>query len=588
MVDFEFGTDVDGLPVPVCLVAWELKSGRKIRLWRDEFGEVPPYPVDETTLFVAYYASAELGCHLALGWPLPERVLDLYVEFRNLTNGLPTVAGNGLLGALTYYGLDGIDAAEKDDMRRLILSGGAWSEQETKAILEYCQSDVAALNKLLPVMVAKLDLPRALLRGRFMAAAARMERNGIPLDAELFMRLKRCWLAIQERLIAAVDRDYGIYDGRTFKQDKFDAWLAQQGIPWPRLPTGKLDLRDDTFREMARAYPCIAPLHELRATLSQLRLMELAVGLDARSRTVLWAFKSKTGRNQPSNKKFVFGPATWLRGLIKPPPGYAVAYIDWEQQEFGIAAALSGDANMLEAYVSGDPYLAFAKQADAVPPHATKATHAAEREQFKQCSLAVQYGMGANSLAQRIGQPTWRGRELLSLHRSTYSTFWTWSDASVDCAMLTGALPTVFGWTLHIDTKPNERSVRNFPMQANGAEMLRLALCMATEEGLEVCAPIHDAVLIAAPLDKIEADVARMQEIMAEASRIVLGGFALRSEAKIVRAPNRYMDKRGQRMWDVILGILDELEAAETCAPQATPDLDGCAPRATPHLSSSL
>jgi hypothetical protein len=64
--------------------------------------------------------------------------------------------------------------------------------------------------------------------------------------------------------------------------------------------------------------------------------------------------------------------------------------------------------------------------------------------------------------------------------------------------MLTGALPTVFGWTLHIDTKPNERSVRNFPMQANGAEMLRLALCMATEEGLEVCAPIHDAVLIAA------------------------------------------------------------------------------------------
>ncbi len=339
---------------------------------------------------------------------------------------------------------------------------------------------------------------------------------------------------------------------------------------------------------MARAYPCVAPLHELRATLSQLRLMELHVGLDGRSRTLLSAFKSITGRNQPSNKKFAFGPATWIRGLIKPPPGYAVAYIDWEQQEFGIAAALSGDANMQHAYVSGDPYLAFAKQAGAVPPHATKEMHAAEREQFKQCSLAVQYGMGANSLAQRIGQPTWRARELLNLHRSTYSRFWAWSDASPDYAMLTRALPTVFGWTLHIDAKPNERSVRNFPMQANGAEMLRLALCMATEEGIEVCAPVHDAVLIAAPLDKIEANVARMQEVMAEASRIVLGGFALRSEAKIIRHPGRYMDKRGQAMWDVIMGILDELEAAETCAPQATPDLDGCAPHATPHLSSSL
>ena len=445
-----------------------------------------------------------------------------------------------------------------------------------------------ALNKLLPVMAPKLDLPRSLLRGRFMAAAARMERNGIPLDIVLFILLKRHWVVIQERLIAAVDRDYGIFDGRTFKQNKFDAWLAKRGIPWPRLPSGKLNLDDDTFREMARAYLCIAPLHELRATLSQLRLMELNAGRDGRSHTLLSAYKSKTGRNQPSNKKFVFGPATWLRGLIKPPPGHAVAYIDWEQQEFGIAAALSGDANMQEAYVSGDPYLAFAKQAGAVPPRATKETHAAEREQFKQCSLAVQYGMGANSLAQRIGQPTWRARELLSLHRTTYSTFWMWSDASVDYAMLHGALPTVFGWTLHIGGNPNERSVRNFPMQANGAEMLRLALCMATEEGIEVCAPVHDAVLIAAPLDKIEADVARMQEIMAEASRIVLGGFALRSEAKIVRAPDRYMDKRGQRMWDTIMGILAELEAAETCVPETTPDLDGCAPRATPHLSSSL
>jgi hypothetical protein len=58
---------------------------------------------------------------------------------------------------------------------------------------------------------------------------------------------------------------------------------------------------------------------------------------------------------------FIFGPSVWLRGLIKPPPGYGIAYIDWAQQEFGIAAALSGDPLMMDAYRSGDPYLAFAK-----------------------------------------------------------------------------------------------------------------------------------------------------------------------------------------------------------------------------------
>ena len=76
----------------MCLVAWELKSGRKIQLWRDQFGPTPPYTTDANALFVAYYASAEIGCHLALGWPVPERVLDLFTEFRNHTNGCPQSA----------------------------------------------------------------------------------------------------------------------------------------------------------------------------------------------------------------------------------------------------------------------------------------------------------------------------------------------------------------------------------------------------------------------------------------------------------------------------------------------------------------
>ena len=220
-----------------------------------------------------------------------------------------------------------------------------------------------------------------------------------------------------------------------------------------------------------------------------LRLSDLAVGADGRNRCLLSAFRSSTGRNQPSNSKFIFGPSVWLRGLIKPPPGYGLAYIDWSQQEFGIAAALSGDPAMLDAYQSGDPYLAFAKQAGAVPAHATKHTHHAKREQFKACVLAVQYGMGPEALAARIGQPTIMGRELIRLHQETYRVFWRWSDAAVDHATLSGSIATVFGWRVNTSPNSNPRFFRNFPMQANGAEMLRLACCLATERGIEVCAP---------------------------------------------------------------------------------------------------
>jgi hypothetical protein len=478
-------------PRPVCLVAKELRSGQVWRIWRDELRSQPPFPIGPDSLFVAYYASAELGCSRALSWPKPANILDLFTEFRDRTNGLATPAGASLVGALAYFGLDTIGATKKDEMRALVLRGGPWSNSDRESILDYCATDIAALERLLPVMSPRIDLPRALLRGRYMAAAAAMEFTGTPIDTVMLQFLREHWDHIKDDLIRAIDADCGVFDGRSFRAERWAAYLVKHGIPWPLLESGALDLSDVAFRQMAKAYPAISPMRELRSALSDLRLNDLAVGHDGRSRTILSAFRSRTGRNQPSNTRFIFGPSVWLRGLIKPPPGHGVAYVDWAQQEFGIAAALSGDLAMQAAYRSGDPYLAFAKQAGAVPSYATKKTHGPTRELFKQCVLAVQYGMGAESLACRIGQPPVVARDLLRAHRETYQRFWRWSDAALDHAMLAGELSTVFGWHIHVGENPNPRSLRNFPMQGNGSELLRLACCLATERGIEICAPYN-------------------------------------------------------------------------------------------------
>ena len=519
LVDFEFGSGHGERPQPVCLVAWELRSGRKLRLWRDQFGQAPPYATDANTLFVAYYAPAELSCHLALGWPTPVRILDLFAEFRCATNGLETPNGRGLIGALTYFGLDTIGVVEKKAMVDLILRGGPWDSAEQQAILDYCESDVAALGRLLPVMLPRIDLPRALLRGRYMSAAAAMEWNGVPIDVGMLDRLRCQWTDIQDKLIAGIDRDYAVFEGRTFKLEKFSQWLRRSGIPWPRLDSGQLDLGDDTFRQQARIYPSVAPLRELRHALAELRLNDLAVGHDDRNRTILSAFQARTSRNQPSNSKFIFGPAVWLRGLIKPPPGYGVGYVDWSQQEFGIAATLSGDVAMQAAYRSGDPYLAFAKQAGAIPGDGTKATHGVVRERYKTAALGVQYGMEDRSLGLRINEPPIVAHNLLASHREVYRRFWQLSDAVVDHAVLRGIVHTVFGWPIRVPAGFNARSLRNFPMQANGAEMLRLACCLGVERGVEICAPVHDAVLICAPIERLDFDISTMRGAMAEASR---------------------------------------------------------------------
>jgi DNA polymerase I len=561
LADFEFEAGTGERPVPVCLCARELRSGREIRLWRDEFGPAPPYPIDADSLFVAYYSSAEFGCHCALGWLMPARILDLFTEFRCGTNGLTVPAGNGLIGALTAFGLDTMGATEKKELQTAI-GNGTWPGRYTpEEILDYCMSDVDALARLLPVMAPRIDLPRALLRGRYMAAAARMEYAGTPIDMPMLEKLRRYWAPIQDRLIERIDADYGVYEGRTFKEEKFEAYLVRAGIPWPKLESGRLALDESTFRQMAKAHPAISPLRELRSSLAELRLNDLAVGRDGRNRTILSAFQARTGRNQPSSSRYIFGPSVWIRSLIKPPPGMAIAYIDYEQQEFAIAAKLSGDPNMLAAYASGDPYLAFAKQAGAMPPDGTRKTHGGVRELYKQCVLGVSYGMETFGLALRIDQPLIVACDLLRAHHETFRVFWRWSDAVVDHAKLTGELHTVFGWVLHGCCGANPRSLRNFPMQAHGAEMLRLACCLATERGIEVCAPVHDALLVTATIEEVEAAVAVTRKAMAEASRIVLDGFEIRTEAQIWRYPERFSDSRGTRMWNVVTQLVEEAEA---------------------------
>lgn len=588
-VDFEFRALPGERPSPVCLVARELRTGRLVRQWlTDSPPSQPPFDVGTDSLLVAYFASAELGCCLALGWPMPARVLDLYVEFRCLTNGQALPSGWGLLGALAYCGLDCMAANEKQSMRELAMRGGPYSADERVALLDYCQTDVDVMPKLLERLVDRIDLPRALLRGRYMRAVASMEHRGIPVDVDTLGGLRDYWPTIQERLIERVDPSGQVFDGRTFKADRWANYLVRHNIAWPKHPSGALMLDDETFRQAAKRHPLlVGKWRELRHTLGQMRLADLCVGADGRNRCLLSPFQSRTGRNQPSNSRFIFGPSAWLRSLIKPARGRAIAYVDWSQQEFGIAAAFSGDTKMLAAYRSGDPYLAFAKQAGAVPESATKQSHKRERALFKACTLGVQYGMGAESLAASIGEPLDVGRELLRLHRQTYPAFWRWSQSAVDHAMLYRYLQTVFGWRLHVGHDANPRSLANFPCQANGAEMLRLACCLMNERGIGLCAPVHDAVLVEGPADTIDQTVVDAQAAMREASAIVLGGFELETDADIVSYPDRYADERGAEMWTLALGILAELDPGRfgTEQNQTGP---GLAPNGTGCLSNLL
>jgi DNA polymerase I len=178
--------------------------------------------------------------------------------------------------------------------------------------------------------------------------------------------------------------------------------------------------------------------------------------------------------------------------------------------------------------------------------------------------LGTQYGMQRSTLATRLGVSDIEAHEMLQLHRGLFSQYWHWSEDWLHHSLSSGMMRTPFGWQCATGiSELSERSIRNWPIQSTCADIFRLAYVWGTRHGLTLIAPVHDAVLLEAPEDRIEDDVALMRELMRRASRVILnptagGTFELRTDAKIIRHPDRFTDPRGTELWETVMRLLAE------------------------------
>jgi DNA polymerase I-like protein with 3'-5' exonuclease and polymerase domains len=295
---------------------------------------------------------------------------------------------------------------------------------------------------------------------------------------------------------------------------------------------------------------------ELKMTLDEMKVADLAVGADDRHRVSLHPFRTITGRNAPTGS--IFGPARWMRGLIRPPPGFGLAYLDFAAEEVAIAAALSHDARLAEHYQSEDVYWRFAVAAGLDRRGDRKTVRALVKVLF----LAIGYGMGPPMLARRAGITLAEAKELLTLHAATYPDFTRWRSNVVDAAYLHGWLRTSYGWqrtgcgslSKGGGSVPHTQ-LMNWPVQSAGADLMRIVCIAATEALVELVMPVHDGFLILAPLDRLEHDIARIDSIMKRSSEVVTRGLTMKVDTKRVLYPDRYMDDRGQAMWDRIMAL---------------------------------
>jgi hypothetical protein len=149
---------------------------------------------------------------------------------------------------------------------------------------------------------------------------------------------------------------------------------------------------------------------------------------------------------------------------------------------------------------------------------------------------------------------------MLNQHRGLFRAYWAWSEDWIAHSLNTGVMRSPMGWTCRTGiTEFNARSIGNWPIQAIEADIMRLAVVLTARRGIELIGCVHDALVIESSIEKIDEDVAITRECMRRASRIVLNSeHELRTDATVVKYPDRYTDKRGTQMWNEVIGLLEQ------------------------------
>ena len=149
------------LPNVLCMVAYvldeNLRHVRTIRLWRGEFGPMPPFDIGPNTLFVAYSAWAEMTCFKVLGWPFPVHIYDQHTAYLAASNVLLPYEPDEtrkkprkrLSDACRAYCIEGWERIDKETISKAI-GDGTWREHfSPQEVIDYCEEDVRMSTKLL-------------------------------------------------------------------------------------------------------------------------------------------------------------------------------------------------------------------------------------------------------------------------------------------------------------------------------------------------------------------------------------------------------------------------------------------------------
>jgi hypothetical protein len=219
----------------------------------------------------------------------------------------------------------------------------------------------------------------------------------------------------------------------------------------------------------------------------EFKSFNLPIGDDGRVRATNLPFAQKTMRSTPFGGS-IFAMDARNRWLIQMSPELPGAYLDLSSCEFVVAAAQSGDKNMLEICdkARADPtknvYIEIMIAAGVAKPGDTKKTVGSAYKDWNVGGLATMYGQEAVGLAENLNIPYRTAKFIYNFFHSHFATYWRYINTLVVRGQSRGYMETLGGWRL--DTRHQRvNTLKNFPVQANACEVLHLGAIKMVDRG---------------------------------------------------------------------------------------------------------
>jgi len=372
-----------------------------------------------------------------------------------------------------------------------------------------------------------------------------MENNGIKVETALLSQLAKevgdSLSQLEKNIYKSAQTKFNINSTKQLKEILF----TKLAIPTANLKKTKtgFSTAEDELNKLHDLHPIIPLLQDYRELnkLQTTYLNALPALINTKTGRIHTSFNqtiAATGRLSSTDPNLQNIPTRTIEGrkirrAFVAATGHRLIGFDYSQIELRLAAHISGDKKMIEAFKKGeDIHSATAAEINGVKLNEVTKTM---RREAKAINFGILYGQGPHGLSQTASIPYFQAAQFIEKYFAAYPSIKKMTDRFKKEAQEKGYALTLLGRrrpipeinsTIPVIRKSAERVAINTPLQGTAADIIKLAmvkiaeLIAGQEEEIKMLLQVHDELIFEIKKNKIETYRTQIKDIMQDVLKL--------------------------------------------------------------------